>query len=263
MDVAYWNTLAETFERDVFDVVGNDLERVVLAALDEHANPRGSACDLGCGVGRHIPLLAERFGTVLGSDISRDCLGVARGRFAHLPNVRFRQADLAAPGLRLGSFDLALCLNVAIMPDARVRRAVLTTVLRSVRTGGCVLLVVPSLESRLLVDARLIEWNLREGSSPAEAAAESRRDLQRPGVSLAEGVLPAGQTPTKHYLREELDALLPALGQEVLAIRKVCYSWKTEFASPPRWMGPPRPWDWLAVVRKGRGPAGPRKGNIA
>ncbi len=56
--------------------------------------------------------------------------------------------------------------------------------------------------------------------------------------------------PTKHYLCDEIAALLEARGLRPLEFEKIEYPWTSEFADPPRWMQAPYPWDWLCVARK-------------
>jgi hypothetical protein len=59
--------------------------------------------------------------------------------------------------------------------------------------------------------------------------------------SVRDGVVETGGTPTKHYLREELELLLPELGHEICSIEKVQYHWNTEFDKPPSTMIAPYP----------------------
>jgi len=117
--------------------------------------------------------------------------------------------------------------------------------------GSHLVLVVPSLESALLTDFRLIEWNLRDGMKPSAAVrAGFRAHRQTDNPHLHEGIVQIDDVPTKHYLKEELVALLERRSMRILDIYKIEYSWKTEFASPPRWMRSPFPWDWLLVAEK-------------
>ena len=70
---------------------------------------------------------------------------------------------------------------------------------------------------------------------------------------LLNGVLPAGETATQHYLKEQLVAELGQAGLRVRSIEKVEFSMRTEFSEPPKWMGEERigrPWDWMAVAEK-------------
>jgi len=105
--------------------------------------------------------------------------------------------------------------------------------------------VVPSLESALYADYRLIQWNLKEGLNRAEAVAEAEK---RGCSAVRQGIVEIEGVPTKHYLREELIAQFEQMGLDILSIEKVEYSWETEFDGPPRWMAEPYPWDWLVVL---------------
>jgi len=111
-------------------------------------------------------------------------------------------------------------------------------------------MVVPSLESVLYAQSRLVQWNIRDGLRSLEAVKESLGELSGPSTCLPAGILRIGNTPTKHYLEEELLLICREHNLKVLHIEKVTYPWRTEFAAPPKWMSEPYPWDWLVVSRK-------------
>jgi hypothetical protein len=118
------------------------------------------------------------------------------------------------------------------------------------RGGAYFVLVVPSVESALLTDFRLIEWNVRDGVRASAAGRAGFGDYKQNNCRMHEGVIAKGDVLTKHYLKEELVAILEKRRLEVVEIAKIEYSWKTEFESPPGWMKGPYPWDWLFVARK-------------
>ena len=146
------------------------------------------------------------------------------------------------------SVKLGVCANVLISENPKMRRGILRTIHRYLAPGGRLLLLVPSLESVLSANQRLVEWNRRLGWSEAESLASGlapSKDLMR-GLVRIENVL------TKHYLREEAMLLLGEVGFAVSSCDKVEYRWDTEFEDPPRWMKNPGPWDWLLVARRKR-----------
>lgn len=108
------------------------------------------------------------------------------------------------------------------------------------------MLVVPSLNSALLTAYRHLQWNLRNGMDPKDAQREAALNSK----GLEHGTVHIDNVPTKHYLKEELEALLDARGFDVLAIEKLEYPWSTEFDSPPRWMKAPYPWDWFVAAQR-------------
>jgi len=220
MDERYWDRMAQDFDGEIFDVYANDRRGVIRKAIARHGSAREAAADLGCGTGRLLPELAGAFGRVRGYDISAKCLDIARARCANLGNVTLARANLAN-GARLGKVDFAVSVNVAIMPSHEARSAVLANSARCLCPGGRLLLVVPSLESELYSQFRLLQWNLTEGMTPRRAAAEEVESFTDPGASPPTGILCRDGVPTKHYLREELAVTVAGLGLEVVRLGKV------------------------------------------
>jgi SAM-dependent methyltransferase len=240
-----WDSLAPRFDSRVCHVLAEDRLGAVDRALAGEARrlaKRGSVLvgDFGCGVGRALPLLCRRFGRsarILAVDGSAACLDRARSAVRDPSRIDFRQADLAGKRLRLSRVDVGLCVNVALTPSATARRRILANVAGCVRPGGRLLLVVPALESDLLVRRRL-------------AGRSTARWRAKKGERLAEGIVDAGGVPTKHFTREELLLLAEDLGCKSITIERVEYCWSTEVVhAPPAWREP-YPWDWLAVLER-------------
>jgi hypothetical protein len=112
--------------------------------------------------------------------------------------------------------------------------------------------VVPSLESALYSDFRLVQWNLKTGLTHSQAVSGLKETANDTDLPLRQGIIDIDGVPTKHYLKEELVALFADLPFKVLAIEKVEYAWETEFDGPPEWMNEPYPWDWLILLEKTR-----------
>ncbi len=252
MDVHYWERVGDDYERAIFDSAGNDRRRVIRKQLGAYADSEAVACDFGCGVGHYLPVLAPLFRWVYGVDFADSLLAQAGARCSGLENVTLLQADLASARLRLPipKIRLAICANVLIGDDAARRRRVLRTLHRSLVRGGHALFLVPSLESALFCNQRLVEWNQRLGFGLDDALCSGIAPTRRSARELLQGLVRIEEVPTKHYLREEILALLEAEGFRTVSVEKVEYGWDTEFEKPPRWMGRPGPWDWLLVARK-------------
>lgn len=253
MNRVYWNRMARSYEAEIFSVQANDRAGLVADGIRRYGKKHQAASDIGCGIGHFLPLLSGRFRRVLAVDLSARCIARAQARFPKLENITYRTADLAQPGVRLPPADFALCVNAAIAPDLSARNRLLDTACRHLRPGGHLVLVVPALESVLLTDFRLVEWNLRDGiraGNAVRSAFRNFRPVARP--RLHEGVVAVDGIDTKHFLREELLVLLEDRDMQPLEIRKIEYPWTSEFTRPPRWMRAPYPWDWLVVARKVR-----------
>lgn len=253
MDARYWEGVGESYEKLIFDSALEDKHGAVLRALDEHADPRGTVCDLGCGVGHYLPLLAARFGRVLGVEPAASLIAQARARCAELPNVELVQADLSTSRRRVTGrgAGFAVCANVLISADQSTCSAILRALRRQLAQAGRALIVVPSLESALFANSRLVEWNERLGHSREDALGCGIALTRRSARELLDGLVRIDALPTRHYLREQLEVWLRSEGFEVLRIDKVEYDWATEFEKPPSWMRRgPGPWDWMAVAER-------------
>lgn len=252
MNEHYWDRVATTYLTQVHDTLATDRTGTILRRLDQFASPRKTAADFGCGVGHYLPALASRFKHVTALDHSQRCIDHAAIAHNDLHTITYRKHDLSKPLRNWKPVSFGICMNVLIMPDHALRTAMLRTIHRALVPGGGLLAVIPSLESALFTDVRLIEWNMRDGMTPRQALHEGMRGEPglAPGMPAAAGIVTSGGEPTKHYLREEAMLMFTSGGFDVESIEKAEYSWTEEFDHPPRWMREPYPWHWLLVCRR-------------
>lgn len=245
MDEADWDEVADTFDEEILDVPRHDRCKKILQAVKEYGGRRKKAADLGCGIGRTIPMLAAHFGRVQATDISKRCLKRAEHANARYDHVHYHHADLAR-GLPFPPVDLVLCINVLLTAARAKRQAMFSNVCAGVRPGGHLLLVTPALESALYATHRLVQLHEAQGKKPAVAQRMAARDTTR----LDMGVVVVNGTPTKHYIKEELADQLAVRGMKVKDIKKIEYPWAYALAEAPHDMRPPMPWNWMAVAEK-------------
>jgi len=250
MDEKYWDTVALDYDGEIFSSVANDTDDVIVSAIARFSRKNAVACDFGCGVGKFLPILANSFRHVHGIDISDRLLAQARSNCRAFENIMFYKNDLSKIVAKLKEIDFALCVNVAIMACCKTRAKIFKTISGSLRKKSHLVLVVPSLESALLADYRLLQWNRKAGLSEAEALWEFEDLGDDDDLSLRQGLVDINGVATKHYLKEELIAMFEDLSLEIVTIEKVQYAWDTEFDQPPKWMEEPYPWDWLAILKK-------------
>lgn len=82
--------------------------------LDESIPGDAVVLDLGCGTGQLSLFLASAERTVVGADLARPSLELARaaaGRYG-IERVLFVETDLRSPGLARGRFDVVVCSGV-------------------------------------------------------------------------------------------------------------------------------------------------------
>lgn len=250
MGEKYWDTVGDNYDRHIFDTLANDRTRVIVDHIDRCSSHNAVACDFGCGIGKYLTTLGERFKSVFAIDISSKLLEQAKESNSKVSNVVYHKGDLANPSVDIGKVNFALNVNVLIMASVERRRRILANIFRQIKKHGHLLLVVPSMESALFAHFRLVEWNTKEGVKRANPTAHRLISSNSRMFSFRTGVLNLDGVPTKHYLKEELIVLLKAVGFEIKSVAKVEYPWTSEFVRPPRWMKEPYPWDWLVLCRK-------------
>jgi SAM-dependent methyltransferase len=250
MNRRYWDALATTYEDEVLDTLGADRTGVVERWLDRLSARRAIAADFGCGIGCYTRALAARFASVQGLDHAAHLLARAEVLHHDLTNVDFIHADLTRPLRGLPRAAFGTCMNVLIAPDADLRSAILRTIHRHLLPGSPLLALVPSLESVLMTDQRVMQWYEREGLTRARAMRAVMRD--EPGFigAPAAGIVDCGGEPTKHYLLDEAAGVMTQARFAVLEVEKVECDWSHELDHPPRWLREPYPWCWLLVCRR-------------
>jgi SAM-dependent methyltransferase len=251
MGEKFWDDIGDNYDREIFDSLASDRTRVIVDHIDRCSSPKAIACDFGCGIGKYVTTLGDRFKSVYAIDISARLLEHAKKSNRKVRNVVYLKGDLANPSMDIGQVHFALSVNVLIMSSVTRRRRILSNIFRHVRNRGHLLLVVPSIESALYAHLRLVEWNTKTGVKRANPAAHRFTSTGSRMFSFRTGVLNLDGVPTKHYLKEELIVLLTEVGFQISSVRKVEYPWTSEFVRPPKWMQDPYPWAWLVLAKKG------------
>jgi SAM-dependent methyltransferase len=134
----YFDDMAELF--DAFTAVWDGIDRGAFSTWLAGGLATGRrAVDLGCGAGRHLPILADRYDQVLGVDISERILDLAR-RNHDLPNVAYRHAGVLDVNPEAdGIFDAVI--SVAALHHAGPPERVLPHVRTLVAPGGRLVVV--------------------------------------------------------------------------------------------------------------------------
>ena len=247
MDKKYWETIAPKYDEEIFDVLQNDRSGKIVAAIEKIASKESSVIDIGCAIGKWVPLLAENFKFVIAADISVTNLIIAKEKNAKFTNVEYVAMDMSADTLTITPCDVAVCIN-AILTDSLPKRINFFQSLNiSINKNGYLVLVVPSLESKLYTNIIANRWNVDDDHDEKIASSKKAFELAK---NIKQGVTDIDDVPTKHYLKEELELLLALESFEVMQVEKINYTWKTEFNSPPKWLKGPYPWDWMCVAKK-------------
>ncbi len=247
MNEKFWDSVADTYEAEIFNTLRSDSKGTIRSHIRKFSSKTAAACDFGCGTGRYLPILAKRFKHVYAVDFSSKLLDQAQQACGNLDNVSFFKSDLTSRQLKLSNVSFALSINVLIMPSRELRQRILATCYRQLTQGGYLLVVVPSLESKLYANSRSLEWNDRSRGKHESLILLENKDKK---ILMESGLIKLDGVPTKHYLEEELVVTFRTVGFDVKSIVKVEYPWTIEFPRPPKWMKDPYPWDWLLLCQK-------------
>jgi ubiquinone/menaquinone biosynthesis C-methylase UbiE len=252
MKESFWDRVAPDYDAEIFNTLKSDRNGRLGDRIKHLAQGSQLACDFGCGVGRFLSLLHSCCDSLVATDFSAASLEIAKKQLGsvELKGTRFLKRDLTKLGRKFCSANFGLLINVLIMPKAEHRDAILKNVRTNLNKGARLVVVTPSLENVMYTYSRLLEWNLREGKSRRSAENEVNREAATEFDSIAGGIVRIHDTPTKHYLAEELELHLQKHKFKVLERTKVEYEWTEDFEEAPQWLKSPYPWDWLIVAEK-------------
>jgi SAM-dependent methyltransferase len=150
-DIALWDAEAATFDDGADHGLRDPTVRAAWRDLLLSRLPEAPAriADLGCGTGTLSLLLADEGYTVDGVDFSPEMVRRAQAKAGARDDVRFVEADAAAPPLDPEAYDVVLCRHVLwALPDPA---AALRTWVELLAPGGRLILV----EGRWFNDAGL------------------------------------------------------------------------------------------------------------
>ncbi len=248
MDRHYWERIAPNYNEEIFDVLQNDKSGKIVGSIEEVASKEKTVMDIGCAIGKWIPLLATAFKHVVATDISAINLDIAKEKCKDYSNVDYQRMDMSAYTLTVTPCDVAVCINAILTDNLKKRINFFQALDLCLNKGGSLILVVPSLESKLYANIIANRWNVDDENKEKIESVEKAYALAK---NIKQGVTDIDNVPTKHYLKEELELLLSLEGFTVERIEKINYSWKTEFHTAPKWLAEPLPWDWMCVAKKG------------
>lgn len=243
----HWNKIAHSYEDEIFDVFRSDKDKKLSLYFEKYANKNHMAIDLGCGIGKAFPYLSPSFKKVLAVDISNKCLDIAAND--EFTNIEFQKVDLTDSKLCLPESDFGFCCNVLLLPDLEKNVAIINNAYKLLKKNSAAVFVMPSLDSILFYAWRLIEWYKKEGIKP-EDIPESEFSYFGSKLEIFQGLIKIDGVTTKHYSHSEIEVIFKEAGFEIKTIDKIEYEWTTEFASPPKWLKDPYPWDWLVECSK-------------
>jgi SAM-dependent methyltransferase len=247
MDRTYWEKMAPAYNDEIFDVLHNDKKAIIRSAIKKFSSRSETAIDIGCAVGKWLPVLSPVFKKVYAADISATNLAIAKKNYPQYNNVEYLQVNMSGNKIKVPRCDFAICINAILTPSLKDRNIFFRSLSASVKKGGHIILVVPSLESYLLANIVGNQWKI---DRDILAKKISGKEAMLKWNDIKQGNADIDHVPTKHYLQEELQLLLSREGFVMEECKKIEYKWDTEFLKPPKWLKAPYPWDWMIIAMK-------------
>jgi 2-polyprenyl-3-methyl-5-hydroxy-6-metoxy-1,4-benzoquinol methylase len=247
MKRSYWEKIAPSYADEIFDVLHNDKKALIRSVIKKYASKKKTVIDIGCAIGKWLPVLAPAFKKVIALDISAKNLEIAKQRYPQYKNVEYVRADMSWQKTKVPACDFGICINAILTPSPKDRAIFFQSLSSCVKKGGRIIITIPSLESWLL--SSIIQQHYRIDKALFPAIRNAKEALAK-WNNIRQGNADIDEVPHKHYLKEELQLLLAKEGFIAEEFQKIEYNWDTEFVKPPSWLKEPRPWDWMVVARK-------------
>ena len=133
----------------IIQILKNDKKGHIVKAIESFASNKKSIIDIGCAVGKWIPVLSPLFKQVHAIDISSKNLQIAEKKYSALKNISYERVDMSAKTLTSKTFDAAICINAILTSDLKKRNLFFKHMASFLQAKGDLVLVVPSLESKL------------------------------------------------------------------------------------------------------------------
>ena len=247
MNRTYWEKIAPVYGEEIFDVLLNDKKALIRSVIRKYASKNKTVIDIGCAIGKWLPVLSPAFKKVIAVDISAKNLEIAQQLYPQFKNVQYLRADMSGKKTNVPPGDFGICINAILTPDLKERTTFFQSLSACVKKGGRIVITIPSLESWLLTSIIQQQHKIDRTLYPV---TKNAKEALKKWNNIRQGNVDIDNVPHKHYLKEELQLLLAEEDFLAEEFQKIEYSWDTEFIRPPKWLKDPKPWDWMVVAKK-------------
>jgi 2-polyprenyl-3-methyl-5-hydroxy-6-metoxy-1,4-benzoquinol methylase len=201
--------IAPTYGEEIFDVLHHDKKGIIRSTIKKFASQNKTVMDIGCAIGKWLPVLAPLFKKVVAVDISAKNLAIAKKLYPGYTNVEYLRADMSGKRTKVPKCDFAICINAILTPSLKERTIFFESLQACVKKDGHIIITVPSLESYLLTSIVQVQYKIDRSLYPAKT---SPKKAARQWEQMRQGNADIDNVPHKHYLKEELELLLSKAG---------------------------------------------------
>ena len=247
MNRTYWEKIAPSYNDEIFDVLHNDKKALIRSVIKKYASKNKTAIDIGCAIGKWLPVLSPAFKKIYAVDISAKNLEIAKQLYPQYKNVEYLRADMSDKKTKVPQCDFGICINAILTTSSKDRNIFFQSLSACIKKGGQIIITIPSLESFLLTSIIQQQYKI---DKPLFSKTTNSKEALKKWNNIRQGNADIDNVPHKHYLKEELQLLLSKEGFIAEDFQKIEYNWDTEFLKPPKWLKEPKPWDWMVVAKK-------------
>ena len=250
----WWDSIASEYESKQLSPLDKRVKNPIFKFV-EGLNPKDyeRVVDLGCGRGKFLGFLSQRFKEVLGFDWSKDMLRIAEETYKRNKNIHLKRLDIRNLKPFYGYFDAAFLINTLTTYDVSVAEDIIKETFRILRAGGLFVAIFPSFDT-VLYQRELTYASYIEQGLTCEEAKEKTDDffVRRNKLNLEKGTYADDRIhDQKFFTEDEIHALLQVIGFIDIATEKVLYPWdlskKYGYGYFP---GKPEIWDWFCHAHK-------------
>ena len=101
MERNYWEKMAPSYGDEIFDVLAHDRKALIRSVITRYAGKNKTVMDIGCAIGKWLPVLAPAFKKVGAVDISAKNLEIAASLYPQYKNVEYLRADMSGKKTKL------------------------------------------------------------------------------------------------------------------------------------------------------------------
>ena len=130
----WWDSIAAEYESKVLSHLDNGVKNPIFKFV-ERLNPKDyeKVVDLGCGIGKFLGFLSQRFKDVWGFDWSKEMLRIAEETNKRNENIHLKRADIRDLKTFYGYFDAAFMINTLTTYDVSVAEDMIKETFRILR----------------------------------------------------------------------------------------------------------------------------------
>jgi SAM-dependent methyltransferase len=245
-----WDRTAKNYHEEIISPFQKGVKNPLFKKLRNVKYKRKKVvADIGCGRGEILDLLAADFKKVYAIDFSPEMLRIAERRNIR-KNIEFVLEDMKNLDKFKETFDVVVSANSVLFPDIRSIKKALKSIHCTMKKGGTLFGIFPSMGSILYQGFLIMDDQLKMVKDEKKALAKTRRILERRKYNFVKGIYNDDGCKQKFYYNFELRSRLKNAGFRKIKFSKVLYPWKKGISDYQIFKGRPEMWDWFVSAKR-------------